>query len=87
MITVYVAEQRNGGIKIATDRDCLPADAIRTATCVFDSEDSIMASAEMYWHRGFNVSVDLGTTNYEYETESVPCACGPIHSALSRNAC
>lgn len=67
MITIYAAEQRGGRIKMATDRDVLPPDAIRTSTRVFPDEDSIMATAEMYHARGFSVSVDLGHTNYEYE--------------------
>lgn len=67
MITIYAAEQRGGRIKMATDRDWLPPDAIRTSTRVFADEDSIMATAEMYHARGFSASVDLGHTNYEYE--------------------
>lgn len=67
MITIYAAEQRGGHIKMAVDRDCLPADCIRTSTNVFPDEDSIMATAEMYHARGFSVSVDLGDKNYEYE--------------------
>ena len=31
MITVYASEQRGGRIKITTDRDCLPPDAIRVS--------------------------------------------------------
>jgi hypothetical protein len=67
MITIYAAEQRGGHIKLATDRDCLPADAIRTNTVYFPDEDSIMATAEMYHARGFSVAVDLGHVHYEYE--------------------
>ena len=67
MITVYCSEQRGGRIKIATDRDCLPADAIRTSTQVFPDKDSVLASAEMYWNRGFEVCVDLGGHVVEYE--------------------
>lgn len=67
MITVFVSEQRNGRIKIATDKDCLPPDAIRTATRVFPDYDSILASAEMYWNRGFEVCVDTERGVVEYE--------------------
>jgi hypothetical protein len=67
VITVYASEQRDGRIKITDDRDCLPADAIRTATHVFPDMDSILASAEMYWHRGFQVSIDVNGHVVEYE--------------------
>lgn len=67
MITVYAAEQRGGRIKITTDKDCLPADAIRTNTLVFPDYDSILASAEMYWNRGFEVCVDTERGVVEYE--------------------
>lgn len=67
MITVYASEQRGGRIKITTDRDCLPPDAIRTNTLVFPDYESILASAEMYWRRGFAVCVDTehGIVDYE----------------------
>jgi len=67
MITIYASEQRGGRIKMVTDRDCLPPDAIRTSTVYFPDEDSIMATAEMYHARGFSVCVDLGHKFYEYE--------------------
>lgn len=67
MITIFASEQRGGRIKMATDKDCLPPDAIRVSTRVFPDEDSIMATAEMYHARGFSVCVDLGHVHYEYE--------------------
>lgn len=67
MITVYASEQRGGQINITTDKACVPTDAIRVSTRVFPDEDSIMATAEMYFRRGFSVCVDLGKTHYEYE--------------------
>jgi hypothetical protein len=68
MITVYASEQRNGRIKITTDKDCLPPDAIRVSTRVFPSYESILETAEMYWNRGFEVCVDCeGHALAEYE--------------------
>lgn len=67
MITIYAAEQRDGRITMATNRDCLPADCIRTSTCVFPDYESVLASAEMYWNRGFQVCVDTERGVVEYE--------------------
>jgi len=67
MITVFAAEQRGGIITMATDRDCLPADCIRTSTRVFPDYDSILETAEMYWNRGFQVYVNTEYGNADYE--------------------
>lgn len=67
MITIYAAEQRDGRITMSTDRDCLPADVIRTSTRVFPDYASILATAEMYWNRGFQVCVDTERGVVEYE--------------------
>lgn len=67
MITVYASEQRGGRIKLTTDKDCLPPDAIRTSTRVFPDYDSILETAEMYWQRGFQVCVDTERGLVEYE--------------------
>jgi len=68
VITVYASEQRGGRIKMTTDKDCLPPDAIRVSTRVFPDYDSILETAEMYWNRGFTVCVDTerGTVDYEH---------------------
>lgn len=68
MITVYVGEQRGGIITIVSNRDCLPADVIRTSTRVFADYDSVLDTAEMYWRRGFQVYVDTeqGSADYEH---------------------
>lgn len=67
MITVYASEQRNGRIKITTDKDCLPPDAIRTSERIFPDYDSILACAEAYWSRGYEVCVDTERGLVEYE--------------------
>lgn len=67
MITVYVAERRGGWLKLSTDRDTLPPDAIRTETRVFPDYDSILETAELYWNRGFQVTVDTERGLVEYE--------------------
>lgn len=67
MLTIYAAEQRGGRIVMSTDRDCLPPDCIRTSTRVFPDYESVLATAEMYWHRGFQVSVDTERGLVEYE--------------------
>lgn len=67
MITIFAAEQRGGIITMSTDRDCLPADAIRTSTRIFPDYDSILETAEMYWNRGFQVSVNTERGIVEYE--------------------
>jgi hypothetical protein len=67
MITIFAAEQRDGRITMATDRDCLPADVIRTSTRVFPDYDSILETAEMYFNRGFSVCVDTERGVVEYE--------------------
>jgi hypothetical protein len=68
VITVYASEQRGGRIKMTTDKDCLPPDAIRVSTRVFPDYASILETAEMYWNRGFTVCVDTerGTVDYEH---------------------
>lgn len=67
MITIYASEQSGGRLKLTTDRDCLPPDAIRTATHVFPDYDSVLACAEAYWARGFEVCVDTERGLVEYE--------------------
>ena len=68
VITVFAAEERGGRITIATNRDCLPPDAIRTSTRVFPDYDSVLETAEMYFRRGYSVSVEVtGHALAEYE--------------------
>lgn len=68
MITVYASEQRGGRITIVSDKNSLPLDAIRTSTRVFPDYNSILETAEMYWNRGFSVSIntEFGTADYEH---------------------
>jgi len=67
MITIFASEQRGGRIKMTTDRDCLPPDAIRTSERVFPDMDAVMETAEMYFNRGFSVCVDTESGLVEYE--------------------
>jgi hypothetical protein len=68
MITIFAAEQRGGFITMTETRDGLPPDAIRTSTRVFPTYDDVLATAEMYFNRGFSVSVYTkkhGNVDYE----------------------
>lgn len=67
MITVFVSESRGGMINITSEKDSLPVDAIRTAERVFPSFDDVLASAEMYWNRGYQVFVNTQWGNADYE--------------------
>lgn len=66
MTTIYAAEQRDGRITMSTNRDCLPADVIRTSTRVFPDYESVLSTAEIYWNRGFQVCVDTERGVVEY---------------------
>lgn len=66
-ITVFASLQRSGRIKITTDRDCLPPDALRVETYVFPDYDSILETAEKYWSKGHEVCVDTERGLVEYE--------------------
>ena len=65
MITVYEGEQAKGRIKFTTDRDCLPADAIRVSVRYFPSIDAVYEEALMLERRGFNVCIDTEEGLYE----------------------
>lgn len=67
MITVFASEQRGGRITITSNRDSLPPDAIRTSERIFPDYDSILACAETYWSRGYQVCVDTERGVVEYE--------------------
>jgi hypothetical protein len=66
MLTIFVGEQRNGRIKLTSDRDCLAPDIIRFSERVFVDLDHVKASASALEDRGFHVCVD--TADYFYET-------------------
>jgi hypothetical protein len=66
-IKVYASQQRNKRIKITTDKDCLPPDAIQVSEREFPDYDSILEIAELYWMRGYSVSVDTERGLVEYE--------------------
>jgi hypothetical protein len=66
MQTIYVAETRDR-IKMSDDRDCLPADAIRIETRVFESDAAIFRAGLAYQKRGFDVCIDTATIDcYEF---------------------
>ncbi len=68
MLTIYFGEQRDGRVKLTSDRDCLPPDIIRFSERVFPDYDSVLAVAEKMWLRGFTVCVDTerGVVDYEH---------------------
>jgi hypothetical protein len=66
MQTIYVAETRER-VKMSDDRDCLPADAIRIETRVFESDAAIFRCGFAYQKRGFDVCIDTTTIDcYEF---------------------
>lgn len=54
-------------IKITTDKDCLPPDALRVVVREFPNYESILETAEMYHARGYEVCVDTEQGLVEYE--------------------
>ena len=73
---IYVGMHRVGSgkygnagkrIKFTSDRDCLPADLIKFNTTRFDSYEQVLATAEWYWGRGYQVCVDTERGLVEYE--------------------
>jgi len=57
MLTIYQGEQRNGRVKLTTNRDCLAPDTIRTER-VFVDMQAVKTAAAQLEDRGFRVCID-----------------------------
>ena len=68
MLNIYQSEQRGGRIKMSTDRNCLPPDAIRTETRIFVDGTDLMNAVKALEKRGFSVCVE--TEHMSYETSA-----------------
>jgi hypothetical protein len=65
MLTIFVGEQRNGRIKLTTDRDTLSPDVIRFSERVFPSMQEVKTAAAKLEDRGFRVCIDADDCFYE----------------------
>ena len=65
MITIYQGEQRNGRIKLTSDKDCLSPDIIRFTERVFVNMEQVKTTAAQFENRGFRVCIDTEDCFYE----------------------
>ena len=66
MFHAYIGEQRDGKVKITTDRDCLSPQLIRFDERVFATERDMLDCAMAYRNRGYQVCVDTETVFQDY---------------------
>lgn len=66
MFHAYIGEERDGRIKITTDKDCLSPELIRLDERVFPTETELLSCAMGYRARGYKVWVDTGSIFQDY---------------------
>jgi hypothetical protein len=69
MLTIHQGEQKNGRIKLTTDKDCLPPDVFRYSLRVFASMEEVKTAAAKFEDRGFRVCIDTEDCFYETDAE------------------